>query len=174
LTTKLDLIQSKLIPKGPYVPRVTKPVLVSVAWPHTIFKFFETFCEDASRSELCVSTNFIIFGPMDQKLWVFEVFGQGLARAGMCWSQPTRVDYLHKKWRAGKKKDSTKKWADWPYPGVDPWPAGDRRPQVNTWIVLYCWIFFYFLKHFLKLAPTFGSVKCSIPHGDWWFHFKNK
>jgi hypothetical protein len=25
--------------------------------------------------------------------------------------------------------------------------------------------------HFLKLAPTLGSVKCSIPHGDWRFHF---
>jgi hypothetical protein len=49
-----------------------------------------------------MSTNFIIFGPKDQKLWVFEIFGQGLARAGMCWSQPTRVDFLHKKWRAGE------------------------------------------------------------------------
>jgi hypothetical protein len=25
--------------------------------------------------------------------------------------------------------------------------------------------------HFLKLAPTLGSVKCSIPHGDWKFYF---
>jgi hypothetical protein len=24
---------------------------------------------------------------------------------------------------------------------------------------------------FLKLAPTLGSVKCSIPHGDWRFYF---
>jgi hypothetical protein len=24
---------------------------------------------------------------------------------------------------------------------------------------------------FLKLAPTLGSVKCSIPHGNWKFHF---
>jgi hypothetical protein len=24
---------------------------------------------------------------------------------------------------------------------------------------------------FLKLAPTLGSVKCSIPHGDWRFSF---
>jgi hypothetical protein len=23
----------------------------------------------------------------------------------------------------------------------------------------------------LKLAPTLGSVKSSIPHGDWRFHF---
>jgi hypothetical protein len=25
--------------------------------------------------------------------------------------------------------------------------------------------------HFLKLTPTLGSVKCSIPHGDWKFRF---
>jgi hypothetical protein len=25
--------------------------------------------------------------------------------------------------------------------------------------------------HFLKLAPKLGSVKCSIPHGNWRFHF---
>jgi hypothetical protein len=25
--------------------------------------------------------------------------------------------------------------------------------------------------HFLKLAPTLGSVKSSIPHGDWRFYF---
>jgi hypothetical protein len=25
--------------------------------------------------------------------------------------------------------------------------------------------------HFLKLAPTLGSIKCSIPHRDWRFHF---
>jgi hypothetical protein len=31
-----------------------------------------------------------------------EVFGQGLAKVGMCWSQPTRVDHMHKMWRAGR------------------------------------------------------------------------
>jgi hypothetical protein len=29
----------------------------------------------------------MILGAMVQKLWVIEVFGQGLARASMCWSQ---------------------------------------------------------------------------------------
>jgi hypothetical protein len=53
-----------------------------------------------SRHKLIVSTNFMILGAMDQKLWMFEVFGQGLARAGMYWSQPARVDHLCKKWRA--------------------------------------------------------------------------
>jgi hypothetical protein len=50
----------------------------------------------------------MILGATVQKLWVFEVFGQGLARVGMCWSQSARVDYLHKKWRTGEKKNSKK------------------------------------------------------------------
>jgi hypothetical protein len=45
---------------------------------------------------------------MDQKLWVFEVSRRSLGRAGMCWSQPARVDHLHKKWRVGRKKISRK------------------------------------------------------------------
>jgi hypothetical protein len=69
-----DLVLS-LTPKGLNVPRVTKPVLVSVTSPNTIFRFFETFCEDASRNKLCVSINFMILGDTVQKLWVFEVFG---------------------------------------------------------------------------------------------------
>jgi hypothetical protein len=28
--------------------------------------------------------------------------------------------------------------------------------------------------HFLKLAPTLGRVKSSIPHGAWRFHFLPK
>jgi hypothetical protein len=31
-----------------------------------------------SRNKLCVSTNFIILGAKDQKLWVFEIFGRSL------------------------------------------------------------------------------------------------
>jgi hypothetical protein len=49
-----------------------------------------------------MSANFMILGATDQKLCVFEVFGQGLARAGMCWSQLARVDHMCKKWRAGR------------------------------------------------------------------------
>jgi hypothetical protein len=45
---------------------------------------------------------------MEQKLWMFEVSRRSLGRAGMCWSQPARVDYLHKKWRARRKKNSRK------------------------------------------------------------------
>jgi hypothetical protein len=38
------------------------------------FWIFETFCEDVPRHKLRGSTNFVFFGPTDQKLWVFEVF----------------------------------------------------------------------------------------------------
>jgi hypothetical protein len=42
-----------LTPKGLNIRGVTKPVLGSTTWSHTIFSFFETFCEDASRHKLC-------------------------------------------------------------------------------------------------------------------------
>jgi hypothetical protein len=47
----------------------------------------------------------MILGSTDKKLWVFEVFGQGLARADMCWSQPARINHLRKKWKAREKKN---------------------------------------------------------------------
>jgi hypothetical protein len=98
-----------LTPKGPLVPTGDKPILGCVVWSHTIFRFFETFCEDASQNKLRVSANFMILGATVQKLWMFEVFRWTLGRAGMCWNQPTRVDYLHKKWRVAQKKNSLKK-----------------------------------------------------------------
>ena len=75
-----------LTPKGLNVLRVTKLVLGNVIWPHSIFKFFETFCEHTSCNKLCENTNFIIFGPTDRKLWVLEIFrrSQGKAKQGMC------------------------------------------------------------------------------------------
>jgi hypothetical protein len=76
---------------------VDKPVLGSVTWPHFIFRFLKTFYECASRNKIRVSTNFVIFGPTDQKLWVFEVFRRSLGRAGMCCSQWGRVDHMCKK-----------------------------------------------------------------------------
>jgi hypothetical protein len=36
--------------------------------------FLNLFCEDAPRNKLRGSIKFVFFGPMDQKLWVFEVF----------------------------------------------------------------------------------------------------
>jgi hypothetical protein len=66
-------------------------------WPNWIWaasfdtncfkRFLETFCEHTPCNKLCGSTNFIIFGPTYQKLWVFENFMRSLGRAGMRWSQ---------------------------------------------------------------------------------------
>jgi hypothetical protein len=79
---------------------VDKPVL-DVTWSHFIFWFFETFCGHAPKNKLRGSTNFIIFGLTDQKLWVFENLRRSLNRVGMFWSQPTRVDYISpKRWAA--------------------------------------------------------------------------
>jgi hypothetical protein len=68
----------------------------------------ETFCEHASRNKLHGKKKNTFFGPTDQKLWMFEVSRRSLGRAGMCWSQPARVDHLRKKWRVDKKKNSRK------------------------------------------------------------------
>jgi hypothetical protein len=46
----------------------------------------------------------MILGATVQKLWVFEVFGQGLARAGMCWSQGGGVDQSAQKWEKKEEK----------------------------------------------------------------------
>jgi hypothetical protein len=49
-----------------------------------------------------MGTNFIIFGPTDKKLWMFEVFRRSMGRAGMCCSQSARVDYISpKRWVVG-------------------------------------------------------------------------
>jgi hypothetical protein len=74
----IDLLFIILTPKGPLIPIGDKPVLGSVAWSHTIFRFVETFFSNASRNKLRVSTDFMILGAMDQKLWVFEVSMQSL------------------------------------------------------------------------------------------------
>jgi hypothetical protein len=52
-----------------------------------LFLDFETFCEDVSCNKLCISTNFIFLGLMNQKLWMFENLRRSMGRAGMCWSQ---------------------------------------------------------------------------------------
>jgi hypothetical protein len=95
---------ASLTPKSPLVPTGDKPILGCVVWSHTIFRFFETFCEDASQNKLRMSANFMILGATVQKLWEFEVFRWTLGKAGMCWNQPARVDYLCKNWRAAQKK----------------------------------------------------------------------
>jgi hypothetical protein len=71
--------------------------LGSVTRSQVFSRFFETFCERAPLNKLHWSTNFIIFGPTDQKLWMFENFRRNLDKASMCWSQLARVDYISPK-----------------------------------------------------------------------------
>jgi hypothetical protein len=80
---------------------VDKPVLGK---PDLILfsDFLNFFCKHAPRNKISKSTNFIFFGPTDKKLWMFENLRRSLGRASMCWSQPTRVDYIN-----------PKRWATW-------------------------------------------------------------
>jgi hypothetical protein len=39
-------------------------------------RFFETFCGHAPRNKLCGSTNFIIFGPIDQSYGCLKILGE--------------------------------------------------------------------------------------------------
>jgi hypothetical protein len=55
-----------------------------VSLDHNFFNFFlKTLCEHAPYNKLSGSTNFIFFGPTNQKLWVSENF-RSLDKAGMC------------------------------------------------------------------------------------------
>jgi hypothetical protein len=42
---------------------------------------------------------------MDQKLWDNQKLRRCLGRAGMCWTQPPRVDYIFKKMWAGGRRE---------------------------------------------------------------------
>jgi hypothetical protein len=50
--------------------------------PILFLDFLKTFCEHAPWNKLCGNTNFIICGPKDQKLWMFETFRRSLGRFG--------------------------------------------------------------------------------------------
>jgi hypothetical protein len=55
--------------------------------------------QHAPWNKLRGSTNFITFGPMDQKFWRNENLKRSLDRAGKCCSQPARVDHISpKRW----------------------------------------------------------------------------
>jgi hypothetical protein len=75
-----------------------------------------------------MNTKCIIFGPMDQKLWVFEVLGQGLAMAGMCWSQQELTTCSKSGGQEGKK--IPKKWGQPNMSWHRPAAATRPRPQV--------------------------------------------
>jgi hypothetical protein len=95
-------------PKGLNVRTVDKPVLGNITWSQT-YLFFEMFCEHALLNKLHGRSNFIFFRPTDQKLWVFENFRRSLGRAGMCWSQWERVDYMCKILGARGRKEGTRR-----------------------------------------------------------------
>jgi hypothetical protein len=164
-----------------------KQVLGNVAWSHTIFE--KKFLSNGSRNKLRLSTNFMILGATDQKLWVFEVFKWSLGRAGMCWRQWKWVDHMCPRKGAGvwKNKSQLHKKRGLRFGQR---ATATRAPCAVT-VVRFFKLFYFFLilfldfwgtswhfgrmgvqyPHFLKLAPTFGSVKFSIPHGNWSFHF---
>jgi hypothetical protein len=121
-------------------------------------------------------------------------------RAGMCWSQPARVDHMCKKmWAGGRRRISqggSLRHPRW----KGGWLAISCRPLTTIWqitgcsstgppsLFLFLFLFFGCYKevwrwawhfgrmvvwhsHFLNLAPTTGRVKSSIPHETWKFHF---
>jgi hypothetical protein len=80
-----------------------KPVLVSITWAHIIFRFFETFCEHESCSKLRGKKK-AFFGPMFQKLWMFEVSRRSLGKASMCWSHQQELTTCAKNGGQEEKK----------------------------------------------------------------------
>jgi hypothetical protein len=101
----------------------------SFSLEHTLFLDFLKLFVNMHLVVSFVGKKNAFFGPTDQKLWMFEVSRRSLGRAGMCWSQPARVDHLCKKWRAGRKKNQEK----WEQPDMRRCrPAAGGRPRVNT------------------------------------------
>jgi hypothetical protein len=108
---------------------------------------FETFSPNASQNKLCVSTNFKILGATDQKLRVFEVLRRSLGMAGMCLSQPTRVDHMCKyfgqertnflEFRAigrGQREIAGRQLAA----TSGRWLVVNERPASNRWLLAFC------------------------------------
>jgi hypothetical protein len=93
--------------------------------------------------------------------------------------EPTSKGWPHAQNLEGRRKKNSKKWAQSlirrrARAGLRPMVA--CRPWINAWplsdfVPIFEKKFVKLYPHFLKLAPTFGSIKCSIPHGDWRFHF---
>jgi hypothetical protein len=110
----------------------------------------------------------------------------------MCWSQPGGVDLMQKKRKAGEIKKNLHGLRFRHSATTGQRLAVTRQSRVDTWPCANCFILIFFLKkiigkfkkwakvfgrmgvqhtHFLKLVPTLGSDKSSIPHGVWRFHF---
>jgi hypothetical protein len=98
----------------------------SVSLEHILFLDFLKLFVNIRLVVSFAGKNKCIFGPTDQKLWMFEVSRRNLDRGGMCWSQLARVDHLYKKWRATRKKKFKKNGNSLTSAGVDLWPVGDH------------------------------------------------
>jgi hypothetical protein len=93
-----------LNPKKLLSLRGTIGSLGSVTWSHFFYKKFETFCKHAPWNKLRGSTNFIIFGLTNQKLWGNENFRRNLGKAGKYCSPTARVNHMcNKMWIGGKR-----------------------------------------------------------------------
>jgi hypothetical protein len=103
-----------------------------VSIEHTLFlDFLKLFLNMRLALSFAGKEKIVFFGPTDQKLWVFEVSRRSLGRAGMCWSQPARVDHLHKKCKAGRKKKFKKNGNCPTGAGIESRPVGDRWSSGN-------------------------------------------
>jgi hypothetical protein len=128
-----------LTPKGLNVCTADKPVLVSVTRAHTIFRFLETFCEDASCSKLRVKKIRIF--------WIYESKVMGVwsfkekSRQGGHVLEPTSKSWPLMQKVEGREKKKFKKDGYSPIGrGVNPRPAGDRwLPESRRSKVAACW-----------------------------------
>jgi hypothetical protein len=130
---------------------------------------------------------------------MFENFRRSLGKAGMCWSQPARVDYMCKNlWARRRKFFLQRRSLGYLHRASDRLPVATTRnlPDYGSFPAtpFFCnfWIFFYFSfwchkdvwgwawhfgrmgvqhSHFLNLTPILGKVKSSVPHRTWRFHF---
>jgi hypothetical protein len=97
------VVTTNLTPKGPNVCTADKSVLVSALDLTLFLEFLKLFV----KMRLAISImgkKIVFFESTDQKLWMFEVLKRSMGRAGMCWCQPTRVDYISpKRWAVGIK-----------------------------------------------------------------------
>jgi hypothetical protein len=166
-----------------------KPVLGSVAWSHTIFRIFRICFPNASCSKLRVSTNFMILGATDQKLWVSEVFRRSLGRADMCLSQ-WGVDHMRKKMEVGGKKmgvggrkmgdscitkgacvaASEQSLVTGQQSTAWGWPATSDRPPTTMWVPCsvrsskFFYFKFLFFWDFCGISWHFGRMGVQHPH----------
>jgi hypothetical protein len=81
------------------------------------------------------------FGPMEQRLQGNKKFKRSLGRAGMCRSQPARVDHKYKKkWARGRRKIFQGENLGHPHRrGARPlvancWSPDFQRPMVENWL----------------------------------------